>query len=89
LTQYSQQLSLKGPKFSGPTSDADTKRYDKAVGDIANPSVSQAAKVTALQDIKDLSRKALDYAKQQENYFYANNKSLRGFVYTESNPFGQ
>ena len=89
LTQLSQQLALKTPKFSGPTSDADAKRYDKAVGDLANPSVTPESKVQALQDIKKLAVKAADYAQQQENYFYSNNKSLRGFKYTPSNPFGQ
>lgn len=89
LTQLSQQLALKTPKFSGPTSDADAKRYDKAVGDLANPSITQESKVQALQDIKKLAVKAADYAQQQENYYYANNKSLKGFKYTPSNPFGQ
>jgi hypothetical protein len=89
LTQLSQQLALKTPKFSGPTSDADAKRYDKAVGDLANPSVTQASKVQALQDIKSLAAKSADYAQQQENFYYANNKSLKGFKYTESNPFGK
>lgn len=88
LTQLSQQLALKTPKFSGPTSDADAKRYDKAVGDLANPSVTQESKVQALQDIKKLAVKAADYAQQQENYYYANNKSLKGFKYVPSNPFG-
>ena len=89
LTQLSQQLALKTPKFSGPTSDADAKRYDKAVGDLANPSVTQESKVQALQDIKKLAVKAADYAQQQENYYYSNNKSLKGFKYVPSNPFGQ
>jgi len=89
LTQLSQQLALKTPKFSGPTSDADAKRYDKAVGDLANPSVTPESKVQALQDIKKLAVKAADYAQQQENYYYSNNKSLKGFKYTPSNPFGQ
>jgi len=90
LTQISQQLALKQPKFSGPTSDADTKRYDKAVGDIANPRVSPEAKVLALKDIQELSAKQKDFAQQQENYFYANNKSLKGFQYVPSaNPFGK
>jgi vacuolar-type H+-ATPase subunit I/STV1 len=89
LTQLSQQLALKTPKFSGPTSDADAKRYDKAVGDLANPSVNQEAKLTALKDLKTIAKKQTDYAKQLENFYQANNKSLRGFVYTESNPFGQ
>jgi hypothetical protein len=89
LTQLSQQLALKTPKFSGPTSDADAKRYDKAVGDLANPSITQASKVQALQDIKSLAAKSADYAQQQENFYYANNKSLKGFKYTESNPFGK
>lgn len=88
LVQLSQQLALKTPKFSGPTSDADAKRYDKAVGDLANPSVSLTSKQQALKDIKDLAQKAKDYAAQQENYFYQNNKSLRGFKY-EENPFGR
>jgi hypothetical protein len=89
LTQLSQQLALKTPKFSGPTSDADAKRYDKAVGDLANPSVTQESKVQALQDIKKLAVKSADYAQQQENYYYSNNKSLKGFKYVPSNPFGQ
>ena len=89
LTQLSQQLALKTPKFSGPTSDADAKRYDKAVGDLANPSVTPESKVQALQDIKKLAVKSADYAQQQENYYYSNNKSLKGFKYVPSNPFGQ
>jgi len=89
LTQISQQLALKTPKFSGPTSDADAKRYDKAVGDLANPSVSQVSKIAALKDIQNLALKQADYARQQENYYFANNKSLRGFSFTESNPFGK
>ena len=89
LTQLSQQLALKTPKFSGNTSDADAKRYDKAVGDLANPSVTPESKLQALKDIKTLAQKQSDYATQQENYYYANNKSLKGFKYTPSNPFGQ
>ena len=89
LTQLSQQLALKTPKFSGPTSDADAKRYDKAVGDLANPSITPESKVQALQDIKKLAVKAADYAQQQENYYYDNKKSLKGFKYVPSNPFGQ
>jgi hypothetical protein len=90
LTQLSQQLALKTPKFSGPTSDADAKRYDKAVGDLANPRVSAESKVTALKDIENLAIKQKDFAQQQENYFYANNKSLKGFQYVPSaNPFGR
>jgi hypothetical protein len=89
LTQLSQQLALKTPKFSGPTSDADAKRYDKAVGDLANPRVSAESKVLALKDIQNLAEKQKDFAQQQENYFYANNKSLQGFQYVPSNPFGR
>jgi hypothetical protein len=89
LVQYSQQLSLKTPKFSGPTSDADAKRYDNAVGDLANPSKSLESKNQALKDIKILAAKSADYATQQENYYYQNNKSLRGFTYTPPNPFGR
>lgn len=89
LVQYSQQLALKTPKFSGPTSDADAKRYDTAVGDLANPSKSLESKNQALKDIKSLAMKSADYAQQQENYYYANNKSLKGFKYVPSNPFGQ
>jgi hypothetical protein len=88
LVQISQQLALKTPKFSGPTSDADAKRYDKAVGDLANPSVSQEAKITALREIETLAKRQKDFAQQQENFYFANNKSLRGFQYVPSNPFG-
>jgi hypothetical protein len=81
LVTLSQSLALNSPKFSGPTSDADAKRYDKAVGDLANPSVSLAAKQSAIKDIQYLSEKAKAYAEQSENYFYENNKSLRGFKF--------
>ena len=81
LTTLSQSLALNSPKFSGPTSDADAKRYDKAVGDLANPTVSLAAKEAAIKDIQYLSQKAKAYAEQAENYFYENNKSLRGFKF--------
>ena len=81
LTTLSQSLALNTPKFSGPTSDADAKRYDKAVGDLANPSVSLAAKEAAIKDIQYLSQKAKAYAEQAENFFYENNKSLRGFKF--------
>ena len=81
LATLSQSLALNTPKFSGPTSDADAKRYDKAVGDLANPSVSLSAKEAAIKDIQYLSQKAKAYAEQAENYFYENNKSLRGFKF--------
>jgi hypothetical protein len=81
LVTLSQSLALNTPKFSGPTSDADAKRYDKAVGDLANPAVSLAAKQEAIKDIQYLSLKAKSYAEQAENYFYENNKSLRGFKF--------
>jgi len=81
LATLSQSLALNTPKFSGPTSDADAKRYDKAVGDLANPAVSLAAKEEAIKDIQYLSQKAKSYAEQAENYFYENNKSLRGFKF--------
>jgi len=88
LMRLQNQLAVKTPKFSGPTSNADAARYDKAVGDLANPSVSGTEKLRALKDIKELSDKAKNYASQQENYFYQNNKSLRGFNF-EDNPFGR
>lgn len=81
LATLSQSLALNTPKFSGPTSDADAKRYDKAVGDLANPSVSLSSKEAAIKDIQYLSQKAKAYAEQAENYFYENNKSLRGFKF--------
>ena len=81
LVTLSQSLALNSPKFSGPTSDADAKRYDKAVGDLANPTVSLAAKEAAIKDIQYLSQKANAYAEQAEAHFYENNKSLRGFKF--------
>jgi hypothetical protein len=86
LTQLSNQLAVNAPKFSGPTSDRDAARYDAAVGDLANPKKSIESKTQALRDIQDLSKKAQNYANQQENYFYQNKKSLRGFVFKE-NPY--
>jgi hypothetical protein len=81
LATLSQSLALNTPKFSGPTSDADAKRYDKAVGDLANPSVSLSSKEAAIKDIQYLSQKAKAYAEQAENFFFENNKSLRGFKF--------
>ena len=81
LVTLSQSLALNTPKFSGPTSDADAKRYDKAVGDLANPTVSLESKESAIKDIQYLSRKAKAYAEQAEAHFYENNKSLRGFKF--------
>lgn len=81
LNTLSQSLALNSPKFSGPTSDADAKRYDKAVGDLANPAISLSSKEAAIKDIMYLSQKAKSYAEQAENYFYENNKSLRGFKF--------
>jgi hypothetical protein len=89
LLRLQNQLAVKTPKFSGSTSNADATRYDKAVGDIANPNVSGTEKLRALKDIKDLAAKADDYARQEENFYYSNNKSLKGFKYVPSNPFGQ
>jgi len=82
LSTLSQTLAVQAPKFGGPTSDADAKRYDKAVGDLANPKVSLKAKQEALQDIDYLGKKARAYADQSENYFFENKKSLRGFQFT-------
>jgi hypothetical protein len=90
LVTLSQSLALNTPKFSGPTSDADAKRYDKAVGDLANPSVSLASKEAAIKDIQFLSQKAKAYAEQAENFFYENNKSLRGFKFiAPPDPFAE
>ncbi len=81
LATLSQTLAVQAPKFGGPTSDADAKRYDKAVGDLANPKVALKAKQEALKDIDYLGKKARAYADQAENYFYQNNKSMRGFQF--------
>lgn len=86
LVRLSNQLAVNAPKFSGPTSDRDAARYDAAVGDLANPRKTVESKRQALKDIQDLSRKAQGYATQQENWFYNNNKSLRGFKF-EENPY--
>jgi hypothetical protein len=88
LATLATNLTLKAPRFSGPTSNYDAQQYAKAVGDLANPSVSQDSKLKAIQDIKDIAARQADYARQQENYFYSNNKSLRGFKFVP-NPFGQ
>jgi hypothetical protein len=81
LATLSQTLAVQAPKFGGPTSDADAKRYDKAVGDLANPKVALKAKQEALKDIDYLGKKARAYADQAENYFYQNKKSMRGFQF--------
>ena len=81
LERYSQTLAVNAPRFSGPTSDADAKRYDKAVGDLGNPKITLDAKKKALQEIQYLGQKSRAYANQAENYFYQNNKSMRGFQF--------
>lgn len=86
LARLSNQLAVNAPKFSGPTSDKDAARYDAAVGDLANPRKTIESKKQAIKDIKELSRKAKNYATQQENWFYNNNKSLRGFEFKD-NPY--
>lgn len=86
LAQLSNQLAVNAPKFSGPTSDRDAARYDAAVGDLSNPNKTPESKRQALKDIKELSRKAEQYATQAENYYYNNNKSLRGFKF-QANPY--
>lgn len=86
LVQITNQLAVNAPKFTGPTSDRDAARYDAAVGDLANPKKDIKAKMEALKEIKALAAKTADYARQQEDYYYKNNKSLRGFEY-KSNPY--
>ena len=84
LQLINQQLALMTPKFGGPTSDADAKRYDTAVGDLANPRKSIESKKDALKTIQDLAAKQIAYATQKQNYF-DEKKTLIGF---KPNPFG-
>ena len=84
LALINQQLALMTPKFGGPTSDADARRYDTAVGDLANPRKSIESKKDALKTIQELAAKQSAFATQKENYF-DEKKTLRGFT---PNPFG-
>ena len=84
LNLINQQLALMTPKFGGPTSDADARRYDTAVGDLANPRKSIESKKDALKTIQELAAKQSAFATQKENYF-DEKKTLRGFT---PNPFG-
>jgi hypothetical protein len=81
LKTIAQTLVLNAPKLGGSTSNADAERYDKAAGSLDNPSTSLEAKKAALKDIIYLSEKQKAYAEQAENYFYENNKSMRGFKF--------
>ena len=81
LKTIQQTLVLNAPKLGGSTSNADAERYDKAAGSLDNPSTSLEAKKAALKDIIYLSEKQKAYAEQAENYFYENNKSMRGFKF--------
>jgi len=81
LKTIAQTLVLNAPKLGGSTSNADAERYDKAAGSLDNPSISLEAKKAALKDIIYLSEKQKAYAEQAENYFYENNKSMRGFKF--------
>ena len=84
LVQINQQLALMTPKFGGPTSDADAKRYDTAVGDLGNPRKSIESKKDALKTIQELAAKQSAFATQKENFF-DEKKTLKGFT---PNPFG-
>jgi len=84
LNLINQQLALMTPKFGGPTSDADAKRYDTAVGDLGNPRKSIESKKDALKTIQELAAKQSAFATQKENYF-DEKKTLKGFT---QNPFG-
>ena len=81
LKTLAQSLVLNSPKLGGSTSNADAERYDKAAGSLDDPTTSLEAKKAALKDIIYLSDKKKAYAEQAENYFYENNKSLRGFKF--------
>lgn len=85
LATLSQSLALNSPKFSGPTSDKDTARYDKAVGDLANPNASPESKKEALKDIIALSTLAQKQASEMRNYFEDKN-TLKGFIMPRNNP---
>ena len=85
LATLSQSLALNSPKFSGPTSDKDTARYDKAVGDLANPNASPQSKKEALKDIISLSALAQKQASDMRNYFEEKN-TLRGFIMPRNAP---
>jgi hypothetical protein len=81
LKTLAQSLVLNSPKLGGSTSNADAERYDKAAGSLDDPTTSLEAKKAAIKDIIYLSEKKKAYAEQAENYFYENNKSLRGFKF--------
>jgi hypothetical protein len=85
LATLGQNLALNSPKFSGPTSDKDTARYDKAAGDLQNPNASPESKKQALLDIIDLSALSKKQASDMRNYFEEKN-TLRGFIMPKNNP---
>jgi hypothetical protein len=85
LATLGQNLALNSPKFSGPTSDKDTARYDKAAGDLQNPNASPQSKKQALLDIIDLSGLSKKQASEMRNYF-EDKGSLRGFIMPRNNP---
>jgi hypothetical protein len=85
LATLGQGLALNSPKFSGPTSDKDTARYDKAVGDLQNANASPQSKKQALQDIIELSSLAQRQASDMRNYFEEKN-TLRGFIMPKNSP---
>lgn len=58
LNVLSSKLVALVPRFEGPQSDADTKLYRQAAGDLANPFQPREVRLAALETVEALHRKA-------------------------------
>lgn len=58
LNVLSSKLVALVPRFEGPQSDADTKMYKQAAGDLANPLLPREVRMSALDTVEALHRKA-------------------------------
>jgi|GEM_PF-1999606 len=55
------------PRFEGPQSDKDTASYRAAAGDLANPNITRAERLAALNTIERLHNKSLEQMRARGN----------------------
>lgn len=61
LKIIAERLTQQVPRFEGPQSDKDTESYRRAAGDLANDKIPRARRLKALETLRDLNLKAVQY----------------------------